>query len=135
MDRTNVAPLSMRAVCSLSLLVCAGGSRNRARAEGYAAGYLGTTHTRPATVVLEQSGSGGRLAFRNAPFSGQSFQSPVYYGYRGGYYFSRHFGVEAEFIHLKIHADLDALLDIEGVVGEVAVSHRGAGAATRASLK
>ena len=69
--------------------------------------------TRPATVSLETS-TGDRLTFREFPFSGKSFDSPIYYGYRAGYFFTEHFGVKAEFIHLKVHADLDSPVRLEG---------------------
>jgi hypothetical protein len=63
-----------------------------ARGEGYVAGYIGGAQTRAATVVVEQSNPTVRLSFEKLPFEGRSFQSPIYYGYRAGYYFTRHFG-------------------------------------------
>jgi opacity protein-like surface antigen len=87
-----------------------------ARAEAYLAGYIGGARTKAATVVLEQSDSVVRLNFENVPFSGKAFQSPIYYGYRAGYYFTRNFGIEGEFIHLKIYADLDQPVEIRGTL-------------------
>jgi opacity protein-like surface antigen len=85
-----------------------------ANGEGYVAAYAGGAATRTADVTLKQSGAGNGLVFEQAPFSGRSFESPIYYGYRAGFYFSRHLGVEAEFIHLKVHADLDQPVTVQG---------------------
>src|SRR6478752_1432155 len=88
-----------------------------ARGEIYVAGYIGGTKTAAATITLQQSGAiSGRIVFRDVPFSGRSFHSPIYYGYRAGFYFKRQFGVEAEFIHLKIYADPDRSVEIAGTV-------------------
>jgi hypothetical protein len=78
------------------------------------AAFLGNAVTRAARLMLEQSGTGDRLMFRNVAFQGKGFESPIYYGYRAGYYFTRHFGLEAEFIHLKIYAGLDRPVNVEG---------------------
>jgi hypothetical protein len=63
-----------------------------------------------------------RLSFEKLPFEGRSFQSPIYYGYRAGYYFTRHFGLEAEFIHLKVYADLSHPVRVEGAIGSAEVT-------------
>ena len=105
----------------LVLAVFGSGSTNLLRAEIYIAAFAGAARTRPATVTLVQSDPASRLTLRNVPFGGRSFESPIYYGYRAGYYLTRHFGVEAEFIHLKIYADLSEPVSIEGNNAGVAV--------------
>lgn len=84
------------------------------RGEAYAAGYIGGARTNAATVVLEQADPFVRLNLQKVPLSGKSFQSPIYYGYRAGYYFTRHVGIEGEFIHVKIYADLHQPVEIRG---------------------
>jgi hypothetical protein len=106
---------------SFALAISLAGSANALRGEAYLAGYIGGARTRPATVVLEQSDPAVHLVLQQVPFSGKSFQSPIYYGYRAGYYFTTHFGLEAEFIHLKIHADVSEPVSIRGSIGAVAV--------------
>jgi len=99
-------------------------SATAVRGEAYVAGYVGAARTRPAIITLEQSDPAVRLTFEQVPLSGKSFESPIYYGYRAGYFFMRHLGIEAEFIHLKIHADLSQPVSIHGNVGEIAVRER-----------
>lgn len=89
--------------------------------EAYFAGYMGGARTRAANVILEQTNPAVRLNLEKVPFSGNSFQSPIYYGYRTGYYFTRHFGLEAEFIHLKVYADLNQPVRVQGTVEGVDV--------------
>ena len=86
------------------------------RAEAYVAGYVGGAATRAADVTLEQPDLGNRVLLEQVPFSGKSFESAIYYGYRAGYYFTRHFGLEAELVHLKIHADLNQPVSVRGTL-------------------
>ena len=91
----------------------------------YVAGYIGETKTAAATISLQQSGAvSGRILFRDVPFSGRSFHSPIYYGYRAGFYFTTHFGLDAEFIHLKIYADPERTVDIGGTINGAELRER-----------
>jgi len=92
-----------------------------ARGEVYVAGYFGGARTHAATITLNQPVREVRLAFEQVPFRGRSFASPVYYGYRAGYFFTTQFGVEAEFIHLKVHANLTKPVSIQGTIGSAVV--------------
>lgn len=87
-----------------------------ARAEWHVGGYLGGTHTQNSFLVVEQPAQGTHLRFSPVDFSGESFKSPFYYGLRGGYFFNRHVGVEAEFIHLKVFAQVDRVVQVDGVL-------------------
>jgi hypothetical protein len=105
----------------LALAISGSAVPHRLQGEVYIAAYAGAARTRPATVIITQSDPAVRLALRDVPFSGESFRSPIYYGYRAGYYFGRHFGIEAEFIHMKIHADVSKPVRIEGDIGGITV--------------
>jgi hypothetical protein len=96
----------------------AGTLASPAAAQVFLAGYLGAAATRRADLHLTLGND--RVVFESVPFRGRSFQSPVYYGFRAGTYLTRRFGVEAEFVHLKIYADLDRLVNVSGTLrGEV----------------
>ena len=71
------------------------------------AAYLGGASTRPTTLTISQPALGTRLDFDGVRLAGRSFDPPLYYGLRGGYFFRRmpSLGVEAEFIHLKVFSD------------------------------
>lgn len=105
----------------IALLVAFLGAVAPLQAEAYVAGYIGGTRTKTANILVQQPEAGTRLVFDGVPFAGRSFESPVYYGYRAGYYVNRHFGIEAEFIHLKIHADLSLPVNVHGSLRGVEV--------------
>jgi hypothetical protein len=77
-----------------------------ASAQWYAAAYLGASHTQRADVSVDLPARGLDATFRDVEFTGESFESPQYYGYRVGRLFGggRRIGVEFEFIHLKVFA-------------------------------
>jgi hypothetical protein len=99
----------MLRVVILLCCVCGGAS-----GEWVVAGYLGAAQTHDTTVFIEQPGIS--LRFEDLPFSGRSFQSPVYYGYRAGAFITRRFGLEGEFVHLKVYGELDEPVGITGRV-------------------
>src|ERR1051325_10480027 len=69
--------------------------------------FLGGAHTLDTGLEIAQPALGNRLRFDGISFSGRSFEKPLYYGIRAGFFPHRssHFGVEAEFVHLKVYAD------------------------------
>jgi hypothetical protein len=71
------------------------------------AAFTGGAHTLDSPLTISQPGLGTQLVFRDVRFDGRSFEPPLYYGFRGGYFLRRRLsvGVEAEFIHLKIYSD------------------------------
>lgn len=75
-----------------------------AAAQWYAGVYMGANTTEPADVTVK--GDGYDLTFPWVSFEAKSFTSPQYYGWRVGRFFdqSRRFGIEVEFIHLKVIA-------------------------------
>ena len=66
--------------------------------------YLGGAHTMSAPLTFSST------AFASVDFRGESWRAPVYYGYRVSYFprAGTAIGVEAEFTHLKVYANLPA---------------------------
>ena len=74
--------------------------------------YGGAARTSPAEVQVEQASLGTALRFPEVPFRGESFEPPIYYGYRLAARVppSRWMHIEAELIHAKVFAEIaDAL--------------------------
>ena len=68
-----------------------------AQAEWNLGAYLGGAHTQDTFLLLQQPALGTSLRFPQVDFAGQSFDFPLYYGFRGGYFLGRRVGLEAEF--------------------------------------
>jgi len=81
------------------------------------AAYLGSAHTLAAPVAISQPILMTSLTFEGVRFEGRSFNPPLYYGGRGGYFMqSRPFlGIEAEFIHLKVYSNPVQQAHVTGV--------------------
>jgi lipid A oxidase len=105
----------------LSALLLIGVIAVPCRAEWQAAAYLGSSHTQNGDIHIRQPALASDLLFRDASYRGESFESPQYYGVRGGYFFE-HFGVEAEFIHLKVFANLGRSVQTSGTVAGMGIS-------------
>ena len=97
-----------------------------ADAQWFAAAYLGANATTSATVSIEVPDEGLALAYHDVAFEARPFASPQYYGARVGRLFgtSRRFGVEVEFIHLKVYAQTQ---DRYPTTGELGTSQAAAG--------
>ena len=69
--------------------------------------FLGGGRTASSDLTISQPTLGNNLNFERVRFNSRSFDPPLYYGFRGGYFFDRmpFLGVEAEFIHLKVFSD------------------------------
>src|SRR5919108_6461247 len=80
-----------------------------ARADWTLAAYIGTAWTRSTTLTLDR-GALGQSTFTAVPFDSHSFEGPLYYGYRGGWFRRDSIaGIEGEAIHLKVFARPGAL--------------------------
>jgi hypothetical protein len=80
-------------------------SSTPAQADWSLAAYLGNTWTSPADLTVDRAASGGRTTLSDVTFDSRSFESPLYYGYRFGWFQEGSgIGVEGELIHLKVHA-------------------------------
>src|SRR5919199_579059 len=74
-----------------------------ARADWIVAGYVGNAWTASTTLTVDR-GAAGTTTFTDVPFESHSFDSPLYYGYRGGWFRRDGLGIEGEVIHLKVYA-------------------------------
>lgn len=79
-------------------------------------GYFGGAHTQASPLDLRQPFILNNLRFHEVSYRGESFQPPLYYGFRVGYFFREHWGVESEFTHLKVFANVDEPATITGVL-------------------
>jgi len=89
---------------TLLVLGLVAGNPAPAAAQWYAGVYMGANTTVPADVTVK--GDGYDLTYPDVSFEAKSFTSPQYYGWRLGRFFdeARRFGMEVEFIHLKVIA-------------------------------
>ncbi|HYH00913.1 MAG TPA: hypothetical protein VD837_17425, partial [Terriglobales bacterium] len=86
--------------------------------------YVGGAQTQNSELQLRQPSRGTNLRFHNVSYRGDSFESPLYYGVRGGYFFHPRWGAEVEFVHLKVFSDVNSSADIRGTLNGVAVDAR-----------
>jgi hypothetical protein len=77
------------------------------RAEWRTGVFTGKSFTHSSDLNISQSTQGNDLTFSDIHYSDESFNSPIYYGYRLGYFFESrpYLGVELEFFHFKIFSD------------------------------
>jgi hypothetical protein len=90
-----------------------------AQAQWYVAGYLGVNRTQPATVDIRVPSRNLDVSFDDVAFAAEPFDSPQYYGVRIGRLFgrARHFGIEIEFLHLKVIAKTGRSYQIQDHTG------------------
>jgi hypothetical protein len=82
-------------------------------AQWNAGAFLGGVHTRDAGVQVTHSPDTD-VMFDSVSFADRSFNTPLYYGLRGGYRVTPIVGVEAEFIHLKAFARVNEPVTASG---------------------
>jgi hypothetical protein len=92
-----------------------------ASAQWTAAAYIGAAHTQNTFLDLRQPLLGTDIRFHNIAYQGESFQPPLYYGLRTGYWFRRHWGVEAELTHLKVFARVEQTARVTGTLNGFAI--------------
>lgn len=94
-----------------------------AHAQWYAGGYFGANHTHTADVRIDQPSTGTSLRFHDVTFAGRPLASPQYYGIRIGRLVGerRRFGVEVEFVHLKVIGETGNPFRISGTLDGAAV--------------
>ncbi len=85
-------------------------------AEFYCGGYIGKAFLFDQDIHINQPSLGNKLTFKDISFDDNSFEPPLYYGAKAGYFFPSLscFGIEAEFIHLKVVADTDRVTKVSG---------------------
>jgi hypothetical protein len=81
------------------------------------AAYLGGARTSSSSLAISQPALGNELTFEDVQFQSRSFNPPLYYGFRGGYFIRRapFIGIEAEFIHLKVFSNPQQRVRASGV--------------------
>jgi len=78
-----------------------------ARADWILSGFLGAAKTQSSTIDLSRPGQRTDLQLAGVEYRGESFQSPQYYGLRLTRTLGPWLGIEGEFIHAKVFADVD----------------------------
>lgn len=111
----------IRACCLVVSCLCIG---TPCLAQWEVAGYIGGAFTQNSDLTLRQPPLATNLRFGNVSYRGHSFQSPLYYGVRGGYMFRSHWAGEIEFTHLKVFANVNQSVPITGTVNGVPLSTR-----------
>jgi lipid A oxidase len=104
---------------ALLVAVAASLAAASARAEFFASAYGGSSWTRDSDLHLRVAGSDLRL--RDVAWQGKSFEGPLYYGIRGGWWIDPlpELGVSIDFTHAKAIADLERPVSVSGLVGRI----------------
>jgi opacity protein-like surface antigen len=77
-----------------------------ASAQWHVGAYAGAASTHPAAITVRPAAGRAPVHLERVTFRGESFDAPIYYGYRVGRDIgARGWGVEGEFIHLKVIAN------------------------------
>ena len=84
-------------------------------AEWFVSGYLGAASTHDSDVELNRPG-GTQLTFSDISWDDKSFESPLYYGMRVGYWFNSrpNWAVAIDFTHAKMHSDPNQSVSVSG---------------------
>lgn len=95
----------------------------RADAQWFFTGSVGGNHTLPADVTIAQPALDTALTFERVSFRAEALSSPQYYSWHLGRFIGsrRRFGLEFEFIHLKVIAQTDDDMHIRGRAAGVPV--------------
>jgi len=99
-DRTWGARLALVVVVALC-------SPSAARADWMLSGFLGAAKTQSSTIDLSLPAQSTQLQLEGAEYRGESFQSPQYYGVRLTKTVGPWLGIEGEFIHAKVFAEVE----------------------------
>jgi opacity protein-like surface antigen len=79
--------------------------------------YLGGARTQSTSLTVTQPSVGTDVTLSPVHYRSESFEPPYHYGYRVGVFpGSRSFGIEGEFIHLKVIADTSRTTSAEGII-------------------
>ncbi len=86
------------------------------RAEWRFEAYLGKASTSNADLKIEQPSRQNNLLFHNIEYPDRSFQTPLCYGLRAGYFASPYsnLGFEVEFIHAKLYSESQQEVYVSG---------------------
>jgi hypothetical protein len=89
----------------------------RVDAQWYFAAYMGANHNSPADVSFDDPAAHTAVVFHDVSFQSQPFHFPLYAGGRFGHLFrGRRFGVEAEWLHMKVIAETSQSTHVTGTL-------------------
>jgi len=89
-----------------------------ASAEWTLGAFLGGARTQTTSLTVTQPAQATDVRLSPVHYRSESFEPPFYYAYRvGAFPGSRSFGIEGEFIHLKVIADTSRATSAEGIIG------------------
>ena len=111
------AKVLFRAIVILGIATCALAQTDQNSDGGWVvAAYLGGAHTASSDLTISQPTLGNNLTFEDVRLRSRSFDPPLYYGFRGGYFLNQapFLGFEAEFIHLKVFSDPQQRVRVTG---------------------
>lgn len=93
------------------------GTRRPSRAEPFVDLYFGQQWTDDSDLHITQSTLGNDFTFHDVSLNGESFESPLYWGVRAGYFFERvpWLGVAVEYIHMKVFAETSDTRRLTGI--------------------
>jgi hypothetical protein len=87
------------------------------RAEWTFGAFLGGVRTVSSSLRIEQPSQDTIVTASPVDYRGDSFEAPLYYGYRAGVFPRQSWwGIEGEFIHLKVVADTSQDTKFDGVL-------------------
>jgi opacity protein-like surface antigen len=125
MDRAKPCAGAGALIAVLVILSAARPAHGQETGHTWIAGvFAGAAHTQPADVRLVEPDTD--IRFSDVGFSGRSFESPIYYGYRLARRLPRthRLWLEAELVHLKTYARVDAASGSGRVNGSAAAGVR-----------
>ncbi len=79
--------------------------------------FTGGCRTQETSLALVQPADETSVTLSPIHYNSASFEAPIYYGYRVGVFpAARWFGIEGEFIHVKVIADTARTTNVDGMV-------------------
>lgn len=81
-----------------------------------ASAFVGDVSYHGSDLHVERPKWGTDVVLSDVPYEGRSWDEPIYYGFRGGYFFDdpAWLGVEGEFVHAKVYAQTGAMVEASG---------------------
>lgn len=124
MTKRRTGKLLSLTILILAFAPCASAQDDDDSGGWIVAAYLGGARTGSSALNVSQPALGNNLTFEDVRLRSRSFDTPLYYGFRGGYFPRRKpaFGVEAEFIHLKVFSNPQQRVRVRGVRRGLAVN-------------
>lgn len=113
-------PLLGRVVLAFA---CAVGAAAPASAEWTLTAFLGGARTLDTSLLLVRPAANTSVTVSPVHYDSASFDAPVYYGYRVGFFPVSHWlGIEGELVHLKVTADTTRPTHADGIIRGEAVT-------------